>query len=204
MISTDTTPAPQGGGYLTAATRTDLYVLLANLLLHPPTADLMHQLGKLTWDSEISPALSAALVVLREAAVSYSFETVHHEFEDLFIGMGRGEIVPYASWYQEKLLTGAALVRLRSDLAKMQIGRQAKVCEHEDHAAALYETMVLIIRSSKSAAVQQAEFFSRHMDPWMAQFFRDLQQAPSACFYRAVGSLGERFMRMEKAYLKTQ
>ena len=31
----------------------------------------------------------------------------------------------------------------------------------------------------------------------MARFFRDLQQAPSARFYRAVGQLGEQFIGVE-------
>ncbi|MEJ2285244.1 MAG: molecular chaperone TorD family protein [Desulfobacterales bacterium] len=200
--ATQSEHAVHGGHYLSLALRDDLYVLLSSMLVRPPTGDLIQQLTDLRWDCEISPALSAALEALRTAAGCCSPETAEHEFEDLFIGLGRGEIVPYASWYANKLLMGAPLVRLRGDLAKLQIRRQAMVCEPEDHAAALCETMALIIRSPKIAPAQRADFFNRHMHPWMLQFFRDLQQAPSARFYRAVGSLGEHFMRMEKQHLQ--
>lgn len=203
MTPSDTLQAPTSRDYLDSQMRQDLYVLLSALLLQAPSDDLMRQLSDLSWGNGISPALSASLDTLRTAAGGSSPEAVEREFEDLFIGMGRGEVVPYASWYAEKLLMGSSLVRLRGDLAKMQISRQAKVCEPEDHAAALCETMALMIRNPQISSAQQTAFVNRHMHPWMIQFFRDLQQARSARFYRAVGRLGELFLRVEKQFLQT-
>jgi TorA maturation chaperone TorD len=202
MISNETIHTLSGADYLTSPVREDLYALLAHLLIQPPTEDLIRQLADLSWDAGISPALSASLDTLREIAAACSPGTVELEFEDLFIGLGRGEVMPYASWYAEKLLMGASLVRLRGDLAKMQISRQAMVSEPEDHAAALCETMALMIRSPKISPEQQTAFFFKHIHPWMNRFFKDLQQASSARFYRTVGRLGEHFLRVEKLHLQ--
>ena len=201
MNSTLASRPLQSGHYLNALFREDLYVLLSFLLIQPPGDDVLKQLADLSWDGEISTALSSVLETLRKAAGCYPLEAIEHEFENLFIGLGRGEIVPYASWYAEKVVMGAPLVRLRGDLVKLRISRRINVFEPEDHAAALLETMALIIRNPKISQTQQKVFFYRHIHPWMIQFFQDLQQAPSARFYRSVGSLGEHFLRVEKQHL---
>jgi TorA maturation chaperone TorD len=204
MTASETIHAPADRDYLNFRMREDVYALLSALLLQAPSEDLIRQLSDLSWVDGMSPALSASLNTLRTAAGHCSHEAVEREFQDLFIGLGRGQVVPYASWYAENLLLGAPLVRLRSDLAKMRIRRRAKVCEPEDHVAALCETMALMIRDPQISAAQQTAFFSRHMHPWMFRFFRDLQQARSAHFYRAVGRLGEHFLWVEKQHLQTK
>jgi TorA maturation chaperone TorD len=203
MSASETVHAPTHRDYLDSPIRDDLYVLLSALLLHAPLDILIRQLSVLSWNDKMSPAMSASLDTLRTTAGSCSPETVQREFDDLFIGLGRGEVMPYASWYAQKLLMGAPLVRLRSDLAKMQISRRPKVCEPEDHAAALCETMALIIRNAEISLEQQTAFFYKHIHPWMIRFFKDLQRASSAHFYRAVGRLGEHFLRVENQHLQT-
>ena len=47
----------------------------------------------------------------------------------------------------------------------------------------------------------QRDFFSAHLGSWLETFFRDLQQAPSARFYRSVGQLGQHFLAFEQHYL---
>jgi TorA maturation chaperone TorD len=202
MTTKERPHTPASGAYFSSPAREDIYVLLSALLRQSPTDHLMRQLADLCWDKGMSPALAASLERLRTAAGDCSAEAVEREFADLFIGMGRGEVMPYASWYAEKLLMGAPLVRLRGDLAKMQISRRTQVCEPEDHAAALCEAMVVMIRSPEISPAQQTAFFHRHMHTWMMRLFRDLQQAQSARFYRAVGSLGEHFLRVEKQHLQ--
>lgn len=204
MISTRTIHPLNSKHYLNSPFREDLYVLLSYLLLQPPEDDFLKHLAKLSWEKEISSSLSLASETLRETAECCSIEGIEIEFDNLFIGMGRGEIVPYASWYGEKLMMGAPLVQLRRDLAKLGICRQTDVFEPEDHAAALFETMALITRNPNISQNQQTAFFCRHIHPWMIRFFQDLQQAPSARFYRSVGSLGEHFLRMENQHLQTK
>ena len=48
---------------------------------------------------------------------------------------------------------------------------------------------------------EQHQFFDTHIGPWMTRFFRDMQQATSASFYRAVGQLGEQFIDTDQQYL---
>jgi TorA maturation chaperone TorD len=98
----------------------------------------------------------------------------------------------------------APLARLRTDLAALHILRRNGVCEPEDHAGALCESMVLLIARPQPPAREQARFFRAHMAPWMARFFRDLQNARSAAFYRTVGRLGEHFVLLEQQFLKKQ
>jgi TorA maturation chaperone TorD len=87
---------------------------------------------------------------------------------------------------------------LRGDLRELGIERQAGVHEPEDHAAALCDTMALLITADEPASLgRQHGFFARHIEPWVPRFFRDLQQAKSARFYRAVGQLGELFIGVE-------
>lgn len=185
-----------------APLRSDLYALLASLLTRPPTADRIRQLERLTAGLDIPASLSASLKQLRDAAEKADVPSVNQEFTDLFIGLGRGEMVPYASWYHEKKLMGAQLVRLRTDLATLNVHRQTGVHEPEDHAAVLCEIMLLMIAQTDLCEDRQAAFFHTHLAPWMIRFFKDLQQAPSAVFYRSVGGLGEQFMLLEKQLLQ--
>jgi TorA maturation chaperone TorD len=119
----------------------------------------------------------------------------------LFIGLGRGELVPYGSWYVTGFLMERPLAELRVDLKRLGMERQEDVHEPEDHVAALCETMSLLVLSGDEAPFdEQREFFSKHLAPWIGRFFGDLAAAPSAHFYRSVGLLGERFMEVERTY----
>ena len=44
---------------------------------------------------------------------------------------------------------------------------------------------------------EQARFFERHLKPWAARMFADLEMSGSAKFYRAVGRVGRVFMELE-------
>jgi TorA maturation chaperone TorD len=181
-----------------SAVRSDVYTLLAHLLVQPPSVDGLKQLADLTILSGIPASLGRALSRLREAAGRTDAVSAEREYADLFIGLGRGQVVPYASWYAENLLMAAPLARLRTDLAVLNIHRREGVCEPEDHAGALCEIMVLIIAETLITAEQQAHFFNVHLTAWLIRFFRDLQRARAAVFYRSVGNLGEHFMLQEE------
>jgi TorA maturation chaperone TorD len=146
--------------------------------------------------------MGAAWKMLRSAAERCSPAELDDEYHDLFIGVGRGEMVPYGSWYMTGFLMEQPLAKLRSELDLLGFVRQEGVAEPEDHAAALCDVMALISDGEGGAPLEvQAGFFERHVAPWMGRFFRDMQQAPSARFYRAVGQLGEQFVELEKQYL---
>jgi TorA maturation chaperone TorD len=44
---------------------------------------------------------------------------------------------------------------------------------------------------------EQARFFERHLKPWAARMFADLEMSPSAKFYRGVGRVGRVFVELE-------
>jgi TorA maturation chaperone TorD len=124
---------------------------------------------------------------------------LREEYDRLFIGLGRGEIVPYGSWYLTGFLMEQPLARLRSDLAELGIERQADVKEPEDHAGALCDAMAIMIAGDDPVPIErQARFFAQHIEPWLERLFHELQRADSARFYRAVGLLGEQFIEVER------
>ena len=181
------------------AVRANTYGLLGALLASPPRNEIFDLLAGIEVPS--TDGLGAAWEALRGAARHAAVDAVDDEYHDLFIGVGRGELIPYGSWYLTGFVMDKPLAALRSDLAALGFERQDDVKEPEDHAAALLETMALMVASPEHGIDVQRRFFDRHVATWMRTFFADLQTAGSARFYRAVGQLGDRFMAFEMQYL---
>lgn len=181
--------------------RAHTYTLLGNLLARAPDAHVLGLLRQIQVPANEGRDMAGAWGMLRLAAEQTSPDSAADEYFSLFIGIGRGELVPYASWYLTGFLMEQPLALLRIDLEALGFERRAGVCEPEDHAAALCETMGMIVGSAEIPFEVQRAFFQRHVAPWISRFFRDLQQAEPARFYRAVGLVGERFMEIEGQYL---
>ena len=199
-VMKDTTPP----GWFAAHqnVRTDAYVILGSLLTQQPAENLMNTLRNLQWDEAISESMDIALEALRQAAHDYTLAAVVDEFNRLFVGLGRGELVPYASWYREKRIQSSPLAALRSDLMRLGIVRRAGSIETEDHAGALCEVMALISQGQgRIPRAVQAKFFEDHIALWLSDFFRDLRCAASARFYRQVGLFGSSFLESDEKYL---
>lgn len=183
--------------------RANAWSLLAQLLSAAPDEQMLSLLTEIdpeTVDSD--DLIGAAWRMLGTAAGRCSPAELEEEYHDLFIGVGRGELVPYGSWYVTGFLMEQPLARLRDELRMLGFERQEGVKEPEDHAAAICDVMAMINTGDEPASLEeQAGFFDRHISPWMGRFFRDMQTAPSARFYRAVGQLGEQFIEVEKRYL---
>ena len=123
---------------------------------------------------------------------------VSNEFFALFIGLGRGEVLPYGSYYQTGFLHERPLARIREDLAALGIARADGIHESEDHAGILCEIMAGMIEGRFGGdAKAQAAFFNRHLKPFMAKFFADVETSKSGSFYPSVGRLGRNFMEIE-------
>jgi TorA maturation chaperone TorD len=171
------------------------YALLAVLLARPPDAALLKRLARLHGDAT---PLGLAHAALAKAAQAATPEGLAREFFDLFIGVGRGELLPYGSFYLTGFLHERPLARLREDLHALGIERTADECEPEDHAAILCEIMAGLAGGTFAApADRQREIFDRHLAPWLGRFFADLEAAEKAEFYRQVGALGRRFIGIE-------
>jgi TorA maturation chaperone TorD len=180
--------------------RADVYRLLGALLGAPPGAALIETLRGITpGESEDGAPMTAAWQALQAAAERAAPATLEDEYFNLFIGLGRGELVPYASFYIHGFLMEKVLASLRDDLAVLGISRRNGVAEPEDHAAALCEIMGMII-TGDGLHLKQSAFFERYIDAWMGRFFEDLGTAGTADFYRAVALLGQQFLAVERQY----
>jgi TorA maturation chaperone TorD len=171
------------------------YSLLATLLTRSPDAALLERLAALRGDS--SP-LGVAHTALAEAAARTDSKRVEREYFDLFIGVGRGELLPYASYYRSGFLHGRPLAQLREVLRRIGIERAGSLTEPEDHAAILFEVMAALAGGAIAAPEgTEREVFANHLAPWIGRFFKDLEQAKAADFYARVGALGGLFMAIE-------
>ena len=177
--------------------RAQEYALLAALLSRAPDPALLKTLTKLKGDA--SP-LGIAHIELAEAAGRTTSQTAEREYFNLFIGLGRGELLPYGSYYLTGFLHERPLARLREDLAKVGLERNDGNAEPEDHAATLCEIMSGLAsgRFPAPAGTDHA-IFEKHLAPWIGRFFSDLETAQEADFYRRVGSLGRVFIEIESA-----
>ncbi|MET3312177.1 TorA maturation chaperone TorD [Bradyrhizobium japonicum] len=152
------------------AARAQEYLLLATLLSAAPSRRLLDQLAALTGDAT---PLGRAHAGLAAAAANAVATQVEREYFDLFVGLGRGELLPYASYYLTGFLNERPLSRLRADLAASGIERAANNSEPEDHAAILCEIMAGFAggRFPTSFEAQRA-FFVKHVEPWIGRAVR--------------------------------
>ena len=181
--------------------RASAYSLLAALLRAPPGQELLDRLAGLSpaEDAE-SDALVDAMRELAARAGDSDLERLDDEYHALFIGLGRGEVVPYGSFYLTGFLMEKPLGDLRADLQRLGFERCENTSEPEDHIAAIFEVVSVMI-SDRISLDEQGRFFDRHLNPWLARFFADLADAPSADFYQAVARFGAAFVELEQAYL---
>jgi TorA maturation chaperone TorD/DNA-binding transcriptional regulator YdaS (Cro superfamily) len=171
------------------------YGLLSVLLGKAPDADTLKHVAALKGDAS---ELGMAHLELASAAGAADDSALSKEFFALFIGLGRGELLPYASYYLTGFLHERPLARVREDLERLGIERAGPSREPEDHIAILLEIMAGLARGDFEADFgEQAQFFERHLKPWAARMFADLEMSQTANFYRAVGRVGRIFMELE-------
>jgi len=178
--------------------RGDLYDFLAALLARPADQALLTQTTGLTGDdSDLGTAINALVRVAGQSKP----DMVEREFNALFIGVGRGELLPYASFYLTGFLNEKPLAQLRKDMMAQAITRAPNVYEPEDNIASLLEIMGGMIAGRFGDPVpldRQITFFNRHIAPWAGHFFADLEGAKNAVFYAGVGAVGQIFMEIER------
>jgi len=175
--------------------RAQEYALLAGLLMRAPDASLLSKLSALRGDA--SP-LGLAHAALAEAAERTTVEKIEREYFELFIGLGRGELMPYGSYYLTGFLHERPLARLREDLSRIGIVRAEGIVEPEDHAGILCEIMSgLANRRLPAPSGSDRLIFEKHMAPWIGRFFTDMENAAAADFYRRLGTLGRVYIEIE-------
>ena len=181
------------------ALRARLYDLLSALLANPPSRELISNVAALEGDDG---DLGRAVQALSRVARATSGQAAEREFTGLFIGVARGELLPYASYYMTGFLNEKPLSVLRNDMSRLGIERAPNVFEPEDNIASLCEMMAGLIRGRFADTPvdlgKQKDFFSAHIAPWAGHFFADLEAAKGSVFYAPVGAIGRAFIEIER------
>lgn len=175
--------------------RSIAYALIGRLLWRAPDHDILSQVSRL--NGEATP-FGTALSNLADAARRSDAGSVAQSFFRIFIGVGRGEILPYASYYLTGFLNDRPLAKVRADLVAIGVSRSERAFEPEDHIAILFDVMSgLISGAYPDRPIDQELFFARHLAPWAARFFADLESLPDAGLYAAVGTVGRTLIEIE-------
>ncbi len=177
--------------------RADLYNYLGLMLSNPPDEMLLAQTASLSGDDT---EMGQAIGTLAKLAKVSKPKAVTSEYNKLFIGLGRGELLPYASYYLTGFLNEKPLALLRQDMTRLGLERADSVFEPEDNIASLMEMMgaMIVGRFGPPSEIEaQRAFFNKHIGPWAAHFFGDLETAKNSVFYTPVGTVGRLFMLIE-------
>ena len=179
------------------ALRADMYGFLAALLRSEPSDELIAKVVCLNGDDS---ALGEACSTLAKLADSLDSGMIRNEFVELFVGVGRGEVLPFASYYLTGFLNDRPLANLRGEMDAIGIKRAEGVREPEDHIASLFDIMAGLIRGDYGrvySVAEQGTFFAKHIEPWGQLLMRDVEEAKTAIFYAPVGTMGRVFLEIE-------
>ena len=177
--------------------RAQEYLLLGSLLRQAPVEVLLAEIGRMQGSASVLGLLHMSLA---EAADETDATTQSREFFRLFVGVGRGELLPYGSYYQTGFLHERPLARVREDMARLGIERSSSLSEPEDHIGILFDVMAGLITGQFDATeTEQQEFFALHIKPWATQLFADMEACAKTPFYKAVARVGVAFVEIETA-----
>jgi TorA maturation chaperone TorD len=178
--------------------RAQCYRLLARFLSSPPTNEDLAAGAQLTGDES---ALGRAISAFAHVCARSQARAVAQEYHDLFIGLVRGELIPYGSYYLTGFLHEKPLAKLRQDMSRLGVERERKVSEPEDHIASLCEMMAGFIDGSFGRVLaldEQKAFFAAHIGNWAPVLFRDMEAAKASVLYATLGSVGRVFLEIEE------
>lgn len=181
--------------------RADLYDMIGVLLSKPPSTDLLEGVAGLSGDDT---PLGKSITALARLAGQLRRDAIKDEYNTLFIGMTRGELMPYASYYMTGFLHEKPLAVLRGEMRRLGIERTPNNFEPEDNMASLCEMMAGLVRGTygPGGLQTQRDFFNAHLAPWAEHFFTDLEGAKASVFYAPVGSVGREFVAIEREAYK--
>ena len=179
------------------ALRAQMYRFLARLLAAPPDKALLKTIAGLQGDET---DLGKAMLSLGKLAAKINTAQAEEEYHDLFIGVARGELLPYGSYYLTGFLHEKPLAKLRNDMARLGIAHDSTHKEPEDHIASLMDMMAGLINGDfgdPAPLAVQKSFFEAHISKWASHFFADLEGAKTSVLYTALGTIGRSFMEIE-------
>jgi TorA maturation chaperone TorD len=184
--------------------RAGYYALLGRLFYAGPDADLLQTIAGSAEIAAAGGQLAGPWNALAAAARATEVEAARLEYDELFVGTGKAEVTPYASFYLAATGREKILVRLKQELASLGLGRAGAAREPEDHFAGLFEVMRhLISQGSDDAALQkQRGFFSAYIERSFSEFCRVVSASEKAKFYKDVSRFASSFLAVESEALK--
>jgi len=184
--------------------RAGYYALLARLFYAGPDAGLLRTIAGSGEIAAGGSQLAGPWDALAAAARATGAEAARLEYDELFIGTGKAEVTPYASFYLAATGREKILVRLKQDLASLGLGKADTAREPEDHFAGLFEVMRhLISQGSDDAALQkQRGFFSAYVERSFPGFCGAVSASEKAGFYKHVSRFASAFLVVETEALK--
>lgn len=181
--------------------RAELYGLLARLWIAPPDDELLTQFRvAVTQAPQPGGFLEAPWQALVAAMRTATAATAADEYDALFGGVGKPEVLLYGSFYLTGFLNEKPLADLRTDLSALGLARDETRGETEDHIAYLFEVMRYLIAGDDvevANLTQQQKFFSTHLQPWGMSLCDAIEQHPQARFYAALAGFVRAFLSVE-------
>jgi TorA maturation chaperone TorD len=184
--------------------RADFYALLANLFYRAPDARLLQAIVVAPPpEGEGAATLVRAWNELAAASAVVSHDALVEEYEVLFGGTGRPEVMLFGSFYIAGFMNEKPLAELRTELAELGLARSTSATESEDHLAALCDVMRALILGDLAAApaslATQKLFFTRQLAPWVQRCCDATTQNSKANYYRKVAAFAGAFFAIEEA-----
>ncbi|HYN62479.1 MAG TPA: molecular chaperone TorD family protein, partial [Rubrivivax sp.] len=122
--------------------RAELYGLLARLWFAPSDAALLEQFSvAVTAAPEPGSFLEGPWQDLVAAMRATRVTEAADEHARLFVGAGKADVLPYASFHISGTLNDRPLVALRTDLAALGLANAAPEGETEDHVSFVFEVL---------------------------------------------------------------
>jgi TorA maturation chaperone TorD len=182
--------------------RAEAYGLLARLWFAPPDAPLLEQFAVAVTEAPQPGAfLEAPWQELVTAMRATTADAAADEYAALFVGIGKPDILLYASHHIAGALNEKPLVLLRGELAELGLARDEAAGETEDHVSFLFEVMRYLIAGDDLAVCnleRQRRLFRSHIQPWVGtSLVEAVAQHPRAQLYAAVAAFTRAFVEVE-------
>lgn len=187
--------------------RADFYALLSQLYTAAPDAQLLAAIAaadELDVAAGDGPAASLARSwrALIAASAAMDPAAAEAEYQQLFVGVGQSEVSLHGSSYAKGAKGGPLLVQVRDSLTQLKLVRRPGVTMFEDHLAAVFETMRVLItglgQPNAFAFDVQREFYQRNIDPWVTVCCNAISAKSLANYYLRVAQFTDYFMAVER------
>ena len=182
--------------------RADFYALLGRLVQAAPDAALLRLLADAApIPADGDPRLAKAWQDLVDASSAMDAEAALDAYEALFGGVGKAAVSLYAGFYAGAAAIDHPRVRIRADLAGLGLAPREIVSEPEDHFAAIFDAMRVLVAGGAgrgpATLQEQRRFFDSHLKPALGGFTAALARAAGANYYRKVAALAAAFLAIE-------